>query len=84
MGKTPVRYPQGSWPLEMRSDMAAAYVDEPSVESFLTKVEAGKYPRPLKEAQCQRKWLRAALDRAVASRHRTTQDTTNEDVAELI
>jgi hypothetical protein len=32
-----VSIPNGSWPLEMRAETAAAYVDEPSVESFLRK-----------------------------------------------
>ena len=35
--------PPGSWPLEMRSETAAAYVDEPSVEAFLDKVCRGVY-----------------------------------------
>lgn len=38
----PVRYLEnGSWPALMRADMAAAYVDDRSVEEFLANVKAG-------------------------------------------
>jgi hypothetical protein len=41
--------PSGSWPLEMRSEMAAAYCDEPSVPAFLAKVERNVYSAPIRE-----------------------------------
>jgi hypothetical protein len=59
----------GSWPLEMRSETAAAYVDEPSVEAFLEKVRRGVYSEPVKQKGCLPKWHRHKLDRDVALRH---------------
>ncbi len=64
-----VRCPTGAWPLEMRSDAAAAYCDEPSVPAFLSKVDAGIYPQPTVQKGVQPKWLRTKLDRAIAERH---------------
>ncbi len=38
----------------MRADMAAAYVDEPSVEAFKAKVARGVYPAPVRAKGCLR------------------------------
>ncbi len=66
--------PSGSWPSEMRSETAAAYVDEPSVEAFLDKVRRGVYSEPTKEPGCLPKWHRGKLDRDIAQRHRLPFD----------
>jgi hypothetical protein len=80
----PVRFP-ATWPLEMRSDTAAAYCDEPSVEAFQSKVESGIYPKPLRQTGCAAKWYRPALDAAIARRHNTRNDGTQiVDTASLI
>jgi hypothetical protein len=65
----PVAYPSGAWPLEMRAETAAGYVDEPSVEAFLSKVERGVYSAPSRERGCLPKWHRFKLDHDIARRH---------------
>ena len=79
-----VAYPPGSWPLEMRAETAAAYVDEPSVEAFLAKVERGIYSQPARQQGCLPKWHRAKLDRDIARRHNIESPTIIEDVTGLI
>jgi len=78
--------PFGSWPLEMRSETAAAYVDEPSVEAFLDKVSRGVYSQPIRESGCLPKWHRKKLDRDIARRHGLPFDEVGlaEDASELI
>ncbi len=78
---TSVRYPPGLWPAEMRADMAAAYVDEPSVEAFLRKAGT-TYPAPVRGRGCARKWSKEALDLAIAKRHGFAAEL--QDIAELI
>jgi hypothetical protein len=78
--------PLGSWPLEMQAKTAAAYCDEPSVESFLAKVQRGIYSSPTRERGCLPKWHRWKLDRDIARRHGLQFDNgaMTEDVTELI
>ena len=80
------KVPLGSWPLEMRSETAAAYVDEPSVEAFLVKVARGVYSKPTQVRGCLPKWHRHKLDRDIARRHGLPFDepTLAEDAADLI
>ena len=82
----PAIVPAGSWPLEMRSETAAAYVDEPSVEAFLDKVRRGVYSKPTQERGCLPKWHRLKLDRDIALRHGLPFDeaTLAEDASGLI
>lgn len=61
--------PYGSWPLEMRADMAAAFCDEPSIEAFRTKVERGIYSPPVRQQGCLPKWHRERLTHDIAHRH---------------
>jgi hypothetical protein len=63
-----VSIPLGSWPLEMRAETAAAYVDEPSVEAFLKKVPQ-IYSEPVRTKGSLPKWHRSKLDRDIARRH---------------
>lgn len=65
----PVAIPHGAWPLEMRAETAAAYVDEPSVDAFLSKVKRGFYSSPRSAAGELPKWHRAKLDQDIARRH---------------
>jgi hypothetical protein len=78
--------PLGSWPLEMLSETAAGYCDEPSVEAFLEKVQRGIYPAPMRESGCLPKWHRLKLNRAIAVRHGLPTDDVGviEDASELI
>jgi len=78
--------PSGSWPLEMRAETAAAYVDEPSVEAFLGKVQIGIYSRPSRVKGCLPKWHRHRLDSDVARRHGLQAASMHlvEDAADLI
>lgn len=81
-----VSIPQGSWPLEMRAETAAAYVDEPSVEAFLRKVPEF-YSEPTRAKGSLPKWHRWKLDRDKARRHGLQlQDnpSVTEDAADLI
>ena len=79
---TQVRYPKGPvFPAEMRADMAAAYVDEPSVEAFLKKI-GYIYPQPVHGHGMSKKWSKEALDQAISKRHGLTGEV--EDISELI
>ena len=80
---TSIRYPKSPvWPAEMRADMAAAYVDEPSVPAFLRKV-GHIYPQPVRGRGCPKKWSKEALDQSVASRHGLNWNE-DKDIAELL
>jgi hypothetical protein len=80
-----VATPLGSWPLEMRAETAAAYCDEPSVESFLAKVGRGIYPVPSRTKGALPKWHRSKLEAAIAQRHGLQLVASiAEDVTELI
>jgi hypothetical protein len=68
----------------MRAETAAAYCDEPSVESFLSKVERGIYSQPARQRGCAPKWHRAKLDRDIARRHNIEEPAIVEDVTGLI
>ena len=65
----PAVFPLGAWPAEMRSETAAAYVDEPSVQAFLAKVERGIYCQPARLDGCLPKWAREKLDLDLRRRH---------------
>lgn len=63
------RAPQnpGQWPRFMRAPTAAAYVDEVSVEAFLSKVPS-VYPPPMPRRRgVQPKWDKLDLDRATGA-----------------
>lgn len=81
-----VNYPSGAWPTEMRAGTAAAYVDEPSVDAFLAKVDRGIYSQPVRQKGCLPKWHRSKLDRDIARRHSVTLQGPDlvEDVTGLI
>ena len=76
----------GCWPLEMRAATAAAYCDEPSVESFLAKVQQHIYSAPTHEKHSLPKWHRWKLDRDIAHRHGRRLDNVGvtEDATDLI
>jgi hypothetical protein len=82
----PAVIPSGAWPLEMRSEMAAAYCDEPSVHAFLGKVERNIYSAPVREKGCLPKWHRWKLDCDIARRHGLPFDNVavREDATDLI
>jgi len=67
----PVHNP-GQWPRLMRAETAAAYVDEPSTETFLRKVGT-KYPRPWTGKGERRKWHIEDLDEATDPKMRGGQ-----------
>lgn len=79
-------FPLGAWPLEMRAEMAAGYVDEPSVEAFLAKVAKGIYSAPRREKGCQPKWHRLRLDHDVARNHGLMLEAPRpaEDISDLL
>lgn len=70
--------PHGAWPRRMSAPLAAAYVGETRIESFLDRV-GREYPRPRVDEGERRLWLRDDLDRAIAP------DLTGpEDAAEVL
>ena len=81
-----VRYPPGGWPLEMPSEMAAAYCGETSVESFKAKVALGIYSAPASTPHCRPKWHRFKLDADIARRHNLKVEIAHmiEDATDLI
>jgi hypothetical protein len=68
----------------MRAATAAAYCDEPSVESFISKVGRGIYSQPARQRGCLPKWHRNKLDRDIARRHNLWDVAEVEDVTGLI
>ncbi len=60
----PTNTPGETWPRLMRSQTAAAYVDESSVESFLRGVGL-TYPHPITVSGKGKRWLREDLDRSI-------------------
>lgn len=70
----------------MRAGTAAAYLDEPSVRSFLRKVDAGVYSQPVRSPGSSPKWHRSKLDFDVARRHglRCHEPYDLQDLTELI
>lgn len=85
-GVHPPLSPFGVWPAEMRAETAAAYVDEPSVEAFLSKVQRHVYSQPTRAPGCLPKWHRLKLDQDIARRHglRSGGACPAEDIAGLI
>ena len=81
----PVTFPVGCWPAEMRAETAAAYVDEPSVNAFLSKVERGIYTQPIRMTGCLPKWNREKLDLDLRRRHnlREAGGEVVEDISDL-
>lgn len=84
--KRGVHYPEGCWPMEMTSEMAAAYCCEPSVEAFLAKVRRGIYSAPASAPHCRDKWHKFKLNRDIARRHNLQWDSglQTENAADLI
>ena len=76
----PVSNP-GSWPRLMRAATAAAYVDEKSVESFLSAVGI-LYPEPIDVPGKGKRWLRDALDDAIDRFNKSVE--TIRDIADLV
>ena len=60
----PTHTPGQTWPRIMRAKTAAAYVDEPSVQSFLRSV-GSVYPKPVTVPGKGKRWLREDLDRSI-------------------
>ena len=60
----PTHTPGQTWPRIMRAKTAAAYVDEPSVQSFLRSV-GSVYPKPVTVPGKGNRWLREDLDRSI-------------------
>lgn len=56
--------PAPAWPALMAAPMAAAYMNEPSVEAFRRRV-GSVYPHPVNIEGRGQTWTRAALDRAI-------------------
>ena len=68
----PLRYPPtGTWPAQMRADMAAAYLDFRDTAELTAAVVRGEAPPPSSLRGTGRKrepiWARQDLDRRVAS-----------------
>jgi hypothetical protein len=69
----------------MRAETAAAFVDEPSVNAFLAKVDRGIYSPPSRTPGCLPKWHRHKLIADVARNHGLLDvGAPAEDVVDLI
>jgi hypothetical protein len=44
--RNPSRYLPGEWPVEMRSDVVAAFLDFPDTRALSIAIERGEAPRP--------------------------------------
>jgi hypothetical protein len=64
----PAVIPAGCWPRRMGADLAAAYVGESSVDSFLRRVRKGEYPKPRIAEGRRLLWLRDDLDAVILPR----------------
>jgi hypothetical protein len=67
----PARYPpSGTWPAQMRADMAAAYLDYRDTSELAAAISRGQAPPPssLRGSGRRREpvWARVELDRCVA------------------
>ena len=67
----PARYPPtGTWPAQMRADMAAAYLDYRDTAEFAAAISRGQVPPPSSLRGVGRRrepvWARVDLDRCVA------------------
>ena len=87
----PARYPPtGTWPAQMRADMAAAYLDYRDTAELATAVGRGEAPPPssLRGAGRRREpvWARVDLDRCVAFRavQSKSGEPTKENLAALV
>jgi hypothetical protein len=62
--RRPPTIPAGSWPRRMGAALAAGYVGEVSVETFLKRV-GQEYPKPRVAEGRRQLWLRDDLDAAI-------------------
>ncbi len=86
----PARYPLGSWPMQMRADMVAAYLDYRDTVELLKAITRGDAPRPSalrgKGRNREPVWNKDDLDRHVApvATARQDSDCTKEDLRLLV
>jgi len=90
-GALPARFPPaGSWPLELRADVAAAFLDYPDTRAFFAAVMRGEAPLPTgqrgKGKGREPLWARPLMERFVAQRHDLDQDSGigEDDISGLI
>jgi len=69
------RFPTGAWPIEMRIDLVAAYLDYATTRDLWNAVERGEAPRPsaVRHGRNGREpvWSSEAVTQFVRSRHGT-------------
>jgi hypothetical protein len=85
----PARYPStGTWPAQMRADMAAAYLDYRNTAELSAAVVRGDAPPPSSLRGTGRRrepvWARVDLDRSVASGQSEAGEPTKENLAALV
>jgi len=82
--------PTGSWPAEMRADMAAAFLDFETSGELFRAIVRGEAPRPTasrsRKGRREPLWSIDVLRAHVARRHDLTDDASprNETIAGLI
>ena len=72
----PPRFPAGAWPIEMRADMAAAYLDFPSTRALCKSIARGEAPKPDSTrgagAALEVVWFTKSIDEFVAHRRKSS------------
>lgn len=64
--RSPPLVPYGAWPARMGAGLAAGYVGERSVQTFLSRV-GSEYPAPIIEQGRRKLWLKRDLDQAIGN-----------------
>jgi hypothetical protein len=84
----PARSPIGAWPMELRADMVAAFLDYPDTAALLRAIERNEAPRPtgLRGTGRSREpvWCRVACETFIAHRHHVAVDVAGEPIEGLV
>lgn len=88
-GVVSARYPLGPWPMQMRADMVAAYLDYRDTAELAAAIRRGEAPPPTSFRRRGRRrepvWSRVTLD-CYTSRRTVCESTgvTEEDLQSLV
>lgn len=84
----PARCPYGPWPMQMRADMVAAYMDYRDTAELAAAIKRGEAPPPTslrrRGRQTEPVWSRIALDRYIAPPAARELNALEEDLQSLV